>query len=110
MRQSKPLTITLPQKMADDVKARVASGAYASESEVIREGLRALATQEEAYERALEHWLQTEGKKRAAEHAAGRSKSIPADQFRANMNAYMMKRQKEPNAKAPPTPKRKSRA
>jgi antitoxin ParD1/3/4 len=39
--------------MADAVRARVASGRYASESEVIREGLRALADQE----RAVEAWL-----------------------------------------------------
>jgi antitoxin ParD1/3/4 len=56
MRSSKPLTITLPTEMARSVKQRVASGAYSSESEVIREGLRALDLQESA----LEHWLETE--------------------------------------------------
>jgi antitoxin ParD1/3/4 len=42
MRTSRPLTTTLPEKMARAVKRRVQSGDYASESEVIREGLRAL--------------------------------------------------------------------
>ena len=39
--------------MAADVRARVASGEYASESEVIRDGLRAL----QARDKAMEHWL-----------------------------------------------------
>jgi putative addiction module CopG family antidote len=42
--------------MAEQVRARVASGAYASESEVIRDGLRAL----DARDRAVENWLRTE--------------------------------------------------
>ena len=51
MSATRPLTITLPEEMARAVKARVASGAYASDSEVIREGLRALIAQEHAVER-----------------------------------------------------------
>jgi antitoxin ParD1/3/4 len=39
------------------VKDKVASGGYATESDVIREGLRALQTQEAA----VEDWLRTEG-------------------------------------------------
>jgi putative addiction module CopG family antidote len=39
--------------MADAVRARVISGDYASESEVIREGLRALTERE----RVTEDWL-----------------------------------------------------
>jgi putative addiction module CopG family antidote len=42
--------------MAEAVEAKVASGEYAKESEVIRDGLRALL----ARDRALEHWLRTE--------------------------------------------------
>ena len=56
MRSTRQLSITLPYEMADAVKARVETGDYASESEVIREGLRALASREAA----LEHWLRTE--------------------------------------------------
>jgi len=40
--------------MAAAVKAKVTSGEYASESEVIRDGLRALM----ARDRAVENWLQ----------------------------------------------------
>jgi putative addiction module CopG family antidote len=42
--------------MAERVRAKVESGEYASESEVIRDGLRAL----EVHDRALEEWLRTE--------------------------------------------------
>jgi putative addiction module CopG family antidote len=56
MRTTQQLSVTLPNDMAAQVKAKVASGEYASESEVIRDGLRAL----QAQDRALEHWLRTE--------------------------------------------------
>lgn len=53
MRSTQQMSITLPVEMATRVKQRVASGDYASESEVIREGLRALQERENA----IEHWL-----------------------------------------------------
>ena len=53
MRTTQQLSVTLPVDMAAQVKARVASGEYASESEVIRDGLRAL----KAREMAVENWL-----------------------------------------------------
>lgn len=53
-RSTKQLSVTLPNQMADTVRAKVAAGDYASESEVIRDGLRAL----EARDRAAERWLQ----------------------------------------------------
>lgn len=43
-------------EMANAVKARVQAGEYASESEVIRDGLRALM----ARDRAVGNWLQQE--------------------------------------------------
>jgi putative addiction module CopG family antidote len=46
----------LPNDMADALRDRVRAGEYASESEVIREGLRALF----ARDQAVEAWLQTE--------------------------------------------------
>ena len=55
MRTTKQLSITLPGKMAEAVKERVAAGAYASESEVIRDGLRSLFAREEA----IDNWLQS---------------------------------------------------
>lgn len=53
MRTTKQLSVTLPNDMAAQVRARVASGEYASESEVVRDGLRALL----ARDRAVESWL-----------------------------------------------------
>jgi putative addiction module CopG family antidote len=57
MRKTQSLSITLPRNMAKTVKDKVASGAYATESEVIRDGLRALSERDAA----LEGWLRTEG-------------------------------------------------
>jgi antitoxin ParD1/3/4 len=42
MRSTRQFSVTLPNEMADMVRSKVASGEYASESEVIRDGLRAL--------------------------------------------------------------------
>lgn len=53
MRSTKQFSITLPNEMADIVKTKVAAGEYATESEVIRDGLRVLM----ARDRAMENWL-----------------------------------------------------
>lgn len=53
MRSTRQLSVTLPVKMAKMVRNKVASGEYASESEVIRDGLRAL----QARNQAVESWL-----------------------------------------------------
>jgi antitoxin ParD1/3/4 len=46
-------TISLPQEHAAYIDAKVASGDYASVSEVVREGLRALKARDDA----MEAWL-----------------------------------------------------
>jgi putative addiction module CopG family antidote len=56
VRSTQQFSITLPNEMADTVRAKVASGEYATESEVIRDGLRALL----ARDRAVEAWLKQE--------------------------------------------------
>ena len=56
MRTTRQLSITLPNEMADTLAERVRSGQYASESEVIRDGLRTLF----ARDAAVEAWLQGE--------------------------------------------------
>jgi len=56
MRTTRQLSITLPNEMADALRQKVISGAYASESEVVRDGLRALF----ARDQALESWLREE--------------------------------------------------
>ncbi|MCU0906212.1 MAG: type II toxin-antitoxin system ParD family antitoxin [Rhodobacteraceae bacterium] len=56
MRCTQSLSVTLPLEMAQMVKAKVSSGEYATESEVIRDGLRTLA----ARDAAVERWLREE--------------------------------------------------
>ena len=56
MRSTQPITVTLPAELAQMVKAKVASGEYATESDVIRYGLRTLA----ARDQAIEQWLRDE--------------------------------------------------
>ena len=53
MRTTQQFSITLPLEMAEIVKAKVAAGEYASESEVIRDGLRVLLMRDQI----VEHWL-----------------------------------------------------
>jgi len=54
MRTTQQMSVTLPNNMVAMVKAKVTAGEYASESEVIRDGVRALL----ARDRAIENWLQ----------------------------------------------------
>ncbi len=56
MRSTQQFSITLPNEMAEQVRAKVASGEYATESEVIRDGLRTL----QARDKAVEHWLRND--------------------------------------------------
>jgi putative addiction module CopG family antidote len=56
VRTTQQFSITLPHEMAELVRRKVASGQYATESEVVRDGLRALAARDEAVER----WLREE--------------------------------------------------
>ena len=56
MRSTQQFSVTLPNEMAQMVKIKVSSGEYASESEVIRDGLRAL----QARDKAVENWLRQE--------------------------------------------------
>ena len=72
MRSTRQLSITLPNEMAEMVRVKVASGEYASESEVIRDGLRILM----ARNRALEAWLRDEAV--AAHQARARDADRPA--------------------------------
>jgi antitoxin ParD1/3/4 len=53
MRTTEQLSITLTTDMADIIKAKVAAGEYATESEVIRDGLRVLM----ARDWAVENWF-----------------------------------------------------
>lgn len=81
MRTTKQLSITLPTGMAEALKERVASGAYASESEVVRDGLRALFAREEA----IETWLRAEVIASYDELRADPLRAISAADMRAHL-------------------------
>jgi antitoxin ParD1/3/4 len=78
MRTTKQFSVTLPNEMADLVRAKVASGEYASESEVIREGLRALS----ARERALDGWLRQQALPAYDAYRADPSRGIALEDVR----------------------------
>lgn len=83
MRSTQQFSITLPLQMADAVKAKVAAGEYATESEVIRDGLRALL----ARDRALESWLVGQVAPAYDALKADPSRALSADQVRARLAA-----------------------
>lgn len=87
MRATQQFSITLPTKMADSVKAKVQSGEYASESEVIREGLRAL----QARDRAMENWLHNQVGPAYDLLQANPSRGVTVDQVRARLAAEKAK-------------------
>jgi antitoxin ParD1/3/4 len=64
--------------MADMVRDKVESGQYASESEVIRDGLRVLLTRD----RATEHWLREEVAPAYDAMKSGKSGTFSAGQMR----------------------------
>lgn len=83
MRTTQQLSITLPNEMADAVKTKVRSGEYATESEVIRDGLRALL----ARDRAVESWLHGQVGPAYDALKADPSRAVTADQVRARITA-----------------------
>lgn len=83
MRTTQQLSVTLPTEMAQMVRNKVASGEYASESEVVRDGLRAL----QARDRALETWLRTEVVPAYDEAKANPSSLISSATVRAKLAA-----------------------
>ncbi len=85
MRSSKPITVTLGE-MQEKVEARVRSGAYASASEVVRAGLRALDREEAALDAIL--------RQKVREALNDPSPTIPADQVFEELRAYHAGRRK----------------
>ncbi|MBY2942072.1 type II toxin-antitoxin system ParD family antitoxin [Rhizobium leguminosarum] len=85
MRSTQQMSITLPLEMAKRVKQRVSNGDYASESEVIREGLRALQERENA----VEHWLRTEVTATYDAYKADPTKATPLDEVWKHLEARM---------------------
>ena len=76
-------TISLPSDQAAFIDAKVSAGDYASASEVVRAGLRALKERDEAVER----WLRDEVAARYDVMKADPDKAIPAEAAFASIRA-----------------------
>lgn len=88
MRSTKAISVTLPLNMVRMIKTRVASGQYASESEVVRDGLRTL----QARDAAVEAWLRGEVARSYDEHKSDPGKAIPLDKVMSRLHARRSKR------------------
>lgn len=82
MRSTRQFSITLSHELADMVSAKVQSGEYASESEVIREALRVL----HRHERALESWLRNEVAAAYDAMKSNPSRALSADRVKARLS------------------------
>lgn len=82
------VTLEVPAEVAAAVNARVDSGEYASQGDVVRDGLRLLT--EEDYvlqDPEVERWLREIAVPIAVATQKDSSRSIPADQVRAHFAA-----------------------
>jgi antitoxin ParD1/3/4 len=75
MRTTQQFSITLPLDMAEVIEGKIKSGAYASVSEVVRDGVRALLERDAA----VEQWLRDEVIAGHQEYMADPSKGVPAE-------------------------------
>lgn len=82
MRTTQQFSITLPNEMAQLVRDKVAAGEYATESEVIRDGLRALL----ARDRAVESWLRDQVAPAYDALEADASRAVSLDDVRAALS------------------------
>lgn len=90
MRTTQSLSITLPLDMAQMVKTKVASGEYATESEVIRDGLRVLA----ARDAVVEKWLREDVLPTLEEAKRDPSQLVDGHEALAMLKAHMAKARK----------------
>ena len=88
MRTTQQLSITLPNEMANAIKAKVQAGEYATESEVVRDGLRALMSRD----RAVESWLYHQVGSAYDALKADPSRAITTNQVRTKLAAEHTKR------------------
>jgi antitoxin ParD1/3/4 len=77
MRTTQQFSITLPLDMAEAVESKIKSGGYATVSEVVRDGVRALLERDAAVER----WLREEVVAGHREYLADPSKGVAADEI-----------------------------
>jgi putative addiction module CopG family antidote len=73
MRTTQQYSITLPRDMARLIEKKIESGAYATVSEVLREGVRTLADRDAV----LEKWLRTEAMESYKQYKRNPDSGIP---------------------------------
>jgi putative addiction module CopG family antidote len=83
MRSTQQLSITLPNEMAQQIRAKVEAGEYATESEVIRDGIRTLF----ARDRAIDLWLREKVAPAYDALKADSSRAVSAKNIRARLAA-----------------------
>ena len=96
MRSTQQFSITLPNEMAEAVRAKVAAGEYATESEVIRDGLRVLL----ARDRAIEDWLRKDVAAAYDALKANPSRAVAVGAIKARLAAAHKKLATKPPTKA----------
>jgi len=74
------VSVSLPADIVQMLKDKISTGQYASESDVIREGLRALHAQNQAQDQVIENWLRDEVTKSINEVAASPDSVIPVEE------------------------------
>jgi antitoxin ParD1/3/4 len=81
-------TFSLAEEQAQFIDAKVASGDYASASEVVRDGLRALKARDEAFERFLREEVVPVYDQMKADPSLG----IPLEEVMAEIRAHHQRR------------------
>lgn len=87
MRSTQQFSITLPNEMAQAVRDKVAAGEYATESEVIRDGLRVLL----ARDRVVDDWLRNDVAAAYDAIQADPQRAIGVDRVKARLAAAAAK-------------------
>lgn len=77
MQNTQQLSITLPLDLAEAIERKVKSGAYASVSDVVRDGVCALLE----HDAAVEQWLRGEVIAGHEEYIADPSRGVPAEEI-----------------------------
>lgn len=83
MRTTQQFSITLPLDMAAAVESKIRSGRYASVSEVVRDGVRALLERDAA----VESWLREDVVAGHQEYLADPSQGVPPDEILGRIKA-----------------------
>lgn len=83
MRTTQRLSITVPNEMAELIKSKVKTGEYATESEVIRDGMRALL----ARDKAIDTWLNDQVAPAYDALKADPTRAIPIDTIKKRITS-----------------------